>query len=203
MQQMTEKLIGGFSNPNFSSKYQFDILGGWIFTLVALGPFSSYSTQLGWSQLATGGKDSARYTAGWQGYCRPPAHPVISRNLSSDTFKHRHTWQQRVCKIVRCRKRNCADWFREIFIMFSWCKNLSQHSFLLSGWFPFLEEIYNTVLYRRRRQDQESINPRLAAWARIRYSYCIQARAALYRFSVALQKWKFDSSKQIVLPVGA
>ena len=68
---------------------------------------------------------------------------------------------------------------------------------------PILVEIYNTLLFRRRSPDQESINPRLAAWARIRYSYCIQARAALYRFSVALQKWKFDSSKQIVLPVGA
>ena len=43
MQQMTEKINGGFSIPNFSSKYQFDILGGFIFTLVALvWPFSSY-----------------------------------------------------------------------------------------------------------------------------------------------------------------
>ena len=30
---------------------------------------------------------------------------------------------------------------------------------------PILEEIYNTVLYRRP-PDQESINPRLAAWPR-------------------------------------
>ena len=120
-------------------------------------------------------------------------------------------WRQ----IYICRQRNWGDRFLEIFTILLRCASLQfsiQRSFLLSGWFPFLEEIYNTVLFGRP-QDQESINPRLAAWARVRYSYFVFSRArcivrCIVRSFVAVyirssREWKFDSSKQIVLPVGA
>ena len=77
---------------------------------------------------------------------------------------------------------------------------------------PILEEIYNTLLYPRPL-DQESINPRLAAWPRLRYSYfvfsrarCIVRRIVCTFVAVYIpssRERKFDSSKQIVLPVGA
>ena len=109
-----------------------------------------------------------------------------------------------------CRQCSVEDFSLSLFLQMVSALHLT--SIPLIWLIPILEEIYNTVLYRRP-PDQESINPRLAAWARVRYSYFVFSRArcivrCIVRSFVAVyirssREWKFDSSKQIVLPVGA